>query len=367
MKITGIEFANLAIPLVTPFKTALREVTHCKDLIVMITTEGNAVGIGAAPSTPLITGDTHASIKAAIDQIIAPMLIGRSLDEFNVLIQMVAKSLINNTSAKAAVDIALHDLWGQYLGQPLYKLLGGNNPRLKSDITISLNSTEVMLNDCEKALSQGFTELKLKVGNAGLEEFNRILCISQKVGDRALLRLDVNQAWTAKQTLDILAKLKQHHVVLELVEQPVHYIDLAGMAQVCAASPYPIMADESAFNARAVLDLHSRNAADIANIKLMKTGGIGPAIQMCQVAKTVNMPCMIGCMLEGPIGVTAAMHLAIAYSDCITFIDLDGAFLAQKLDKKKQSTFGITLTPPYITVNDKPGLGHIEMLDWIKQ
>ncbi len=365
MNITKVEFRFLEIPLITPFKTALREVTHCKDIVILLHTDSGAIGIGSAPSTPVITGDTHESIKAIIEQYIVPKLVGKSIEEFTHLCDIVKNSVIHNTNAKAALEIALYDLWGQFLQKPVYEVLGGARIALKSDITISLNSASTMIEDCEQAIQRGFTELKIKVGQAPAQDIETVIAIADEVGQRAHLLLDVNQAWDASQSLDILQQLYQKKVELVLVEQPVNYEDIAGMARVCANSPYPIMADESAFNARQLSCLYQNKAANIANIKLMKTGGLTQAIEMVNKARHYNMPCMIGCMLEGPIGISAAAHMAAAFPDVIEFIDLDGAFLTAEMPEREQSSFGIRLSAPYIELTDAPGFGNQNMLDWL--
>lgn len=365
MNITQVEFRWLEIPLITPFKTALREVTHCKDLVVLLHTNSGAVGIGSAPSTPVITGDTHESIKAIIKDVIAPKLIGKSIEQFTQLCDIVKTSAIHNTNAKAALEIALYDLWGQFLQKPVYQILGGEKITLKSDITISLNSTSTMIEDCEKAIQRGFTELKIKVGKSPASDIETVTAIADCVGKRASLLLDVNQAWDAKTSVDVLQQLYRKQVELVLVEQPVYYEDLAGMAYVCQYSPYPIMADESAFNAMQLTRLYDTKAANIANIKLMKTGGLTPATDMVKRARDYDIPCMIGCMLEGPIGINAAAHLAVAFPDAIKFIDLDGAFLTTELPEFQQSSFGIRLSEPYLELTDNPGFGNQKMLDWL--
>ena len=246
MKITDIRFAKLTVPLVTPFKTALRSVTHIDDLVVIIDTDSGEVGYGSAPATPVITGDTHGSIMMAIESVIKPLLMGRSIAENSENTHIVQSALIKNTSAKAAVEIALYDLWGKLYQTPLYKLLGGGGNQLKTDITISIDNIDKMLSDCQKALSQGFDILKIKIGNDIHQDIERVKSIYKAVKGKASIRLDVNQGWTAKQTLFALQKLDAAGVELELIEQPVRADDLAGMRYVTERSLTPIMADESA-------------------------------------------------------------------------------------------------------------------------
>ena len=139
MKITEIRFGMLRVPLKTAFKTALRTVEQVEDVVVMIHTDTGHVGYGSAPATAVITGDTHGSIMHAIRHYIAPRLVGQEIANLNRITHAVQASMEKNTSAKAAVEIAVHDLWGQLYGAPLYQLMGGVEPAITNEITISVD------------------------------------------------------------------------------------------------------------------------------------------------------------------------------------------------------------------------------------
>jgi L-alanine-DL-glutamate epimerase-like enolase superfamily enzyme len=118
MKITGFRFGRLRVPLKTPFKTTTRTVDTTDDLVVMIDTDDGHVGYGSAAATALVTGDTHGGSLDAVRHYLAPGLVGEEVENFNVLTGRVQAALERNTSAKAAVDIALHDLFGQRYAAP---------------------------------------------------------------------------------------------------------------------------------------------------------------------------------------------------------------------------------------------------------
>ena len=358
MKITGIKFAKLSIPLITPFKTSMRSVDHVQDIVVMVTTSTGNIGYGSATSTPVITGDTHASLIAAIDTLIKPKILGLEIENLNGIVQIIQTSMVGNYSAKAAIESAIYDLWGQLYKAPLYKLLGGGNGQLSTDVTISVNAIDKMVSDSMLAISQGFDILKIKIGTDLYEDIERVKEIYQAIRDKALLRLDVNQGWSAKETVFAIQKLEQAGVELELIEQPVKAHDFAGMKYVSERVITPLMADESAFSAKDVINLIQTGAADIINIKLVKTGGISNAIRIADIAAIYNVECMIGCMLEGSVGISAAAHLAVAKSNIITKIDLDGPILGQY----NPVVGGLTCEHAKIVLNETPGLG-IESVD----
>lgn len=357
MKITDIELGMLRVPLKTPFKTALRTVDTVEDVVVLIRTDSGHTGYGEAPATAVITGDTHGSIIEAIDRFIKPRLIGQEVANLNRNCALVQSSLERNTSAKAAVEIALYDLWAQLHDAPLYQMLGGGDPVITTDITISVDYIDKMVADSLSAIDRGFESLKIKVGKDIGLDVERVKAIHAAVQGRALLRLDANQGWTAKQAVQAMRTLEEAGVVLELLEQPVKAADISGLKYVTDRVNTPVMADESVFNPGQVFDLIQQRAADIINIKLMKTGGLSNAIRIADIAAIYGVPCMIGCMIESSISVAAAVHLAVAKSDVITKVDLDGP----SLGRFNPVTGGVHFNESEITISDAPGLGITEV------
>lgn len=355
MKITDIRLGMLRVPLKTPFKTALRTVNTIEDIVVMIETDTGHVGYGAAPATAVITGDIHGSIIEAIRTVIKPKLIGQDIADLNHIVRLIQNCIMKNFSAKAAVEIAVYDLFAQMFKAPLYKVLGGGVPKITTDITISVDYIDKMVADSLDAIDRGFETLKVKVGKDIGVDIERVKAIYAAVEGKALIRLDANQGWTAKEAVYALHKLEDAGVRLELVEQPVKAYDLEGLKFITERVHTPVMADESSFGPREVIDLIKMRAADIINIKLMKTGGIANAIKIADICSFYDMQCMIGCMLEGSISVAAAVHVAVAKSDIITKIDLDGP----SLSLFDPVTSSVKFNDADITIGDAPGLGII--------
>ena len=353
MKISDIRFGMLRVPLKTPFKTALRTVEQVEDVVVMVHTDTGHVGYGEAPATAVITGDTHGSIVDAIRHYISPRVVGEEVANLNRITRLIQGAMEKNSSAKAAVEIAVYDLWGQLYNAPLYKMLGGGDPVITTDITISVDTIDKMVADSIAAVDRGFDSLKIKVGKDIGVDVERIKAIHAAVENRALLRLDANQGWTAKQAVFAIRALEDAGVRLELVEQPVKARDLDGLRYVTQRVHTPIMADESVFGPTEVIDLIRLRAADIINIKLMKTGGLSNAIKIADICALHQVECMIGCMLETSISVAAAVHLAVAKSDVITKVDLDGPSLCQY----DPVDGGVIFNESEITVTDRAGLG----------
>ena len=142
MKITEVRMGRLSVPLRVPFKTAVRSVDSVEDIIVEVHTDTGAVGYGEAPPTGLVTGDTSGAILGALREHIIKTVVGRRVDDFEDLMRDLNSCILKNTSAKAAMDMALWDLYGQLYKIPVYKLLGGSRREIVTDITISVNAPE---------------------------------------------------------------------------------------------------------------------------------------------------------------------------------------------------------------------------------
>ena len=352
MKITAVRLGKISVPLRTPFKTALRTVSSVEDVIVEIHTDDGRIGYGEAPPTGPITGDTTLGIIGAIQDHIAKSIIGMDVDDFEDVLQKVQKSIVGNTSAKAAVDMALWDLYGQKYGIPVYKLMGGARKNITTDITISVNDPETMVRDSQIALDRGYDCLKMKVGINPEMDVARLKAVRQAVGNDVTIRIDANQAWNAKQAVRILNAMQEQGLQIELVEQPVPAHDLEGMKYVTERSYVPVLADESLYSPADAATILRMGAADLLNIKLMKCGGLYNALKICTMAEVYGVECMIGCMLEAKISVNAAVHLACA-KKVITKVDLDGPVLCSEDPILGGSVFN----EKDITVSDAPGLG----------
>ena len=352
MKITSVRLGRISVPLRTPFKTALRSVSSVEDVIVEIHTDCGAVGYGEAPPTGAITGDTTGAIIGAIQDHIAKTIIGRDVEELEPLLQSVQKCIVGNSSAKAAVDMALWDLYGQLYNIPVYKLLGGGRKQIVTDITISVNDPDTMVSDSLKAVARGYDCLKMKVGVNPELDVARLSAVRNAVGKDIVIRIDANQAWTPKQAVKILNRMQELGLDIELVEQPVSAHDFAGLKYVTDRSYVPVLADEAVFSPENAMTILQMGAADLINIKLMKCGGIYNALKIASAAEVFGVECMIGCMLEAKISVNAAVHLACA-KNIITNVDLDGPVLCSE----DPILGGAVFDEKIITVSDTPGLG----------
>lgn len=352
MKITGVRLGKISVPLRVPFKTALRSVSSVEDVIVEVYTDTGAVGYGEAPPTGAITGDTTGAILGALQDHIIKTVVGRDMDEFEDLMQDLNKCIVGNTSAKAAMDMALWDLYGQLYRIPVYKLMGGSRKEIITDITISVNDPEEMARDAVDAVRRGYDTLKIKVGAHPELDVARLTAVRQAIGNDTRIRIDANQGWEPKQAVRLLNQMQEKGLDIEFVEQPVKAHDIDGLKYVTERSYVPVLADESVFSPEDAVRIMQTGAADLVNIKLMKCGGLYNALKIVSAAEVYGVECMIGCMLEAKISVNAAVHLACA-KKIITKIDLDGPVLCSE----DPILGGAVFDEQRITVSDEPGLG----------
>lgn len=352
MKIDKIELKHISIPLKKTFKTALRTVDSAENTVVLIHTDDGMIGYGEAPPTKAITGEDNDSIRAAIRGHIIPALLGQDISDMENLQQKLHGCIEGNSSAKAAVDMALYDLFTKQKNVPLFKYLGGYRDTVETDLTISINEPEEMQADAIAAVEQGFSALKLKVGIDSEKDIKRVKCIRDAVGKDMKIRLDANQGWEVEEAIRTISRLEDMGLDIELVEQPVKARDFAGMKKVKDNVNTLIMADESLFTPQDARELLEIQAADLLNIKLMKCGGIHKALEIVSIAEQYGVECMLGCMVESKISLTAAAHLAAAKKN-ITRVDLDAAILL----KEDPVEGGFHKDIPWFSLDDSPGLG----------
>lgn len=352
MKITEVKLGKISVPLRVPFKTALRSVSSVEDIVVEVHTDTGAVGYGEAPPTGAITGDTTGAILGALQDHIIKTVVGRDVDDFEDLMLALNKCIVGNTSAKAAMDMALWDLYGQLYKIPVYKLLGGSRKEIITDITISVNDPDEMARDAVDAVRRGYDTLKIKVGAHPELDVARLTAVRQAIGNDTRIRIDANQGWEPKQAVRLLNQMQEKGLDIEFVEQPVKAHDIDGLKYVTERSYVPVLADESVFSPEDAVRIMQTRAADLVNIKLMKCGGLYNALKIVSAAEVYGVECMIGCMLEAKISVNAAVHLACA-KKIITKIDLDGPVLCSE----DPILGGAVFDEQRITVSDEPGFG----------
>jgi L-alanine-DL-glutamate epimerase-like enolase superfamily enzyme len=352
MRISEIVTHRTSARLHAPFVTSLRRVTTIDSLVVEIRDSDGRSGYGEVPQVWAVTGESLDGAEACVRGQLAPPLLGRDTDDIVANCRATRDKVVGNHSAKAAIDVALHDLAARSRAVPLVTLLGGSALSVATDVTISADSVDAMATAARDRFADGFRELKLKVGADAENDVARVAAVRAAVGDTVAIRLDANQGWSPRQAVRLIREMEDAGLGVELVEQPVAHWDIDGLAWVSDRVGTPVMADEAVFGVRDLSDVIRRRAADMVNIKLVKCGGLEPARTLLGLAEAHGVGTMIGSMMETPIGVGAAASLAAAHGTTAV-CDLDAAWwLAEPV-----VTGGMTYDGATVVLSGEPGLG----------
>lgn len=282
-------------------------------LLVEIEDDSGLIGHGEAVPWPTWPrGHTGRALQAIIEDEYRPLLLGRDPRFLGEIIPSLVAAVLDAPFALAAVEMALWDLIGMAAAQPLYELLGGRaRQAVPLHYSIGLKDAAAVAQEAAAARSQGFTDFKLKVGGDDFDaELAVLAALRAEVGPASRIRVDANQAWTVPEAILRIKELNRYR--LDLVEQPVSYRDLAGMATVRRATGVPLLADEACYDAADVLRIAQLGAADVVNVKLAKAGGIWHALKMVHVATAAGLPCFMGGMLELEVGASAGFQFALS-------------------------------------------------------
>jgi o-succinylbenzoate synthase len=350
--IERVECSRLTVPLHTPFVTALRSTTTTDTLVVRVTDTDGVTGWGEAPEVWRVTGESLAGAEACVEGPLREVVLGAEADDLVPLTNRVRAAVVGNQGAKAALDVALHDLLATRRGVSLPVFLGSSTHRVPTDVTLAAGDGEALAATARDRVSEGFTVLKVKVGTDASTDVARVRATREAVGANVAIRLDANQGWTAREAVAVVRTLEEHGTGVELVEQPVAAEDLDGLAWVTAHVDTPVMADESVFGVRDLVEVIRRRAADLVNVKLAKCGGLSVARTLLETARAHGMGTVVGSMMESPIGVGAAASLVAAYGTTAT-ADLDAAWWAAR----PSVVGGLRYDGATVVLPEKDGLG----------
>ncbi|MBZ0189150.1 MAG: dipeptide epimerase [Candidatus Obscuribacterales bacterium] len=337
----GLEFEPLDLTTTHPFGISYGTSSDTHNVLVRLKYE-DFTGLGeAAPAS--YHGETRQTVLAVLSSWKDTEILGNCPFAISQVTDRLDKFVAGHNSAKAAIEMALHDLAGKICGQPVRNMLGlSQMPVPMTDFTIGIDSLDMVEKKTREAVDAGYKMLKVKQGTDYDKEIIKTI---RKVAPSIPLRVDANGAWKPKRAIEMSRFLKEHNV--EFIEQPLpKNASVDDFRHVRQAAAIPIYADESVCRSNDVARLSG--AVDGVVVKLAKTGGLLEAIKVIHTARAHGMKVMIGCMIESSIGVTAAFHLA----GLVDHLDLDGAMLL-----KNDPFDGASYDDGYLHLRDLPGLG----------
>ncbi len=318
MKITKLEIFSLKIPLHSPFKIATGESSFYEGCLVKLTTDIGIIGWGEASPSQRITGETMDDVLNGLKRIRDPLL-GRDPLEAEALWELIEGELEGHSSTKAAVDIALFDILGKRTNLKVKNLLGGHKNSIETSITIGIKGIPETLKEAGELIREGTKVLKLKIGLNPDEDLEKVRKI-RELDENVRLRVDANQGYTPEKAISVLREMEPYGI--EFCEQPVAEGDLEGMKRVKDEVEMPIMADESVKSLQDAQRVARLGACSLVNLKLMKMGGMRKCAKISSLLEGSGIGCMVGCMVETKVGVTAGTHLALALAN-VKYADLD--------------------------------------------
>lgn len=334
-----------------PYTIAFKTVDQVMNAFVEITLENGVTGIGSGNPSEYVTGESFEQCKTALQEKNIEFLIGRDIHELNQLTFEVWQKFSKNPAARAALDIALYDVFTKYLKVPLVKFLGQKITSMPTSNTIGIKNVDETLKEAQEYGERGFKVLKVKLGKDLNEDIERMVKLREKFGNKFVIRIDANQGYTAHQTIEFYNKTK--HLNIELIEQPLPAKAVEETRNLPDEIRNIIAADESLLTPKDALNLvKPPRATGIFNIKLMKCGGVSQGLKIADMAMLEGVELFWGCNDESIVSITAALHAAFACANT-KYIDLDGSLDLAKDEVKG----GFILKDGIMTCSDKPGLG----------
>jgi L-alanine-DL-glutamate epimerase-like enolase superfamily enzyme len=352
MKIAAIEAIPYSIPYRHPLHFASGSVHEADHVLVRVHTDDGVVGTADTPPRPYTYGETQKSIVAVVQDVFAPQLVGTDVFD-REKIQAVMARTIHNQTAKGAVDIAVWDVIGKTLGQPVSKLLGGYTDSLRVSHMLGFKpAQELLALALEFRETYGINTFKLKTGRRPLKlDIEAARVLREGLGEDAELYMDANRGWTANEAAEVLRRTSD--LGLQFLEEPDDAREVLGRRRLVTNSAIPIAADESAANlgeaAREILT----GGANLLSVKTARSG-FTEAAKIVGMAEGMGIDVYIGNQIDTQVGTVASVvfgaafaHTAKRAAELSNYLDMSDDLLAQPL----------AIADGRIRVPEGPGVG----------
>jgi L-Ala-D/L-Glu epimerase len=350
MKIKKITVWKENLDLTQPYTIAYDTIDCVENLFVRLDADNGLTGIGAGSPAEDVTGETIPAGESALADNLESIFLNRDIRFCRSMLLELRTILRDTPAAMAAADIALHDLAAKGMDMPLVDILGRVHTHLPTSITIGIKPIQETLEEAREYLANGFSILKIKIGQSVEEDIERVRCLHETFSSDIRIRVDANQGYDQ----DALERFYNNTLgLVEFIEQPLKAGDIQTMRQM----PEPIRtvsaADETLLAPESCLELfHPPRPFGIFNIKLMKCGGVAPGLEIACMAHHAGIDLMWGCMDESIVSISGALHAALAAPGTL-YLDLDGSLdLARDI-----VTGGFKLENGWLRTLGKPGLG----------
>jgi L-Ala-D/L-Glu epimerase len=341
--------------LVRPFSTAKGQHDLLENVLFSIELSNGIRGFGEAAVATHITGET---VRETLQNLknAARSIVGLGFEAFPEIVEEFKMKWPKNKCALAALEMAFLDAATRERKMPFWKVFGSRPRMLKTDMTVVLGDVTEAETATHEILRRGIRSFKVKIGGDFDRDLKRVATVVRVAG-KCPVYLDANQGFTAVQTLKFLKELTRLKIKPVLIEQPVSKADWEGLAKVTRESKTLVCADESVSSLQDAKRLIKTRAAGAINVKFMKTG-VREAYEIACLAKRSGIKLMIGTMMETPLAVTAAAHLAAGLGG-FDFVDLDAPFFMA--ESVTRGSF-VTRSGVYDLRKVKVGIGVVPLL-----
>ena len=350
MRITRVEAWPVDMRLAEPYTIAYETVDRVSNVFVRLEIDVGPSGFGCAAPDPAVTGETPEGVLAALRDVAEPILRGADPLRRLVHLETFHKELAASPSARAAVDMALHDLLGKLAGQPMYRILGGFREQILTSVTIGILPCGETVERAVDLVGRASERSSSRAGSTPRRTPSVSCGCARRWGRGSSSASTPTRATRWQASLRFVELTRG--AGLELLEQPTPRGEPDLLGRVVESSPMPVMADESLMTLRDAFRLARRDLADMVNVKLMKVGGIDSALQINAVARSARLEVMVGCMDECALGIAAGLHFALARPN-VVYADLDG-HLGLEGDP---TAGGVLLHQGTLRPSPRPGLG----------
>lgn len=355
-RILKVETFIVDLPTIRGHQLSMTTMTVQSSVIVKVYTESGVIGLGEAATIGGLSygPESPEGMKLTIDQYLAPLLIGQPIQSIKLLRQRISQNIRGNYFAKNAIETALYDIQGKILKVPVSTLLGGRvTDKLSVLWVLASGDTNKDIIEAKEMIESGrHQHFKLKIGRRSVkEDVAHVIAIKEALGDKSMVTVDVNQAWTEAEAIIGMQLLQDAGI--DLVEQPLPQHEIAAQARLSQRFNIPILADESVGLAYEGFNIAKIAGARAFALKTAKSGGMAGVLELADVAKAAGIGLYGGTMLEGSIATSAAVQVFSTLPELEWGTELFSPLLLKDdivLEPLRYFEFGVE-------VSDKPGIG----------
>lgn len=351
MKIVAVRSYLKNMALTKPYTIAYNTFSDVSLAFFEVELENGIIGYGSGSPAEDVVGETTEQTAANLQSAFVQDLVGKDIRQFQQIIFEITHHFPHLPGTQAAIDIALHDAFGKFIGISVTNFYGRKINALPTSVTIGIKNVAATIEEAAGYKALGFKILKVKTGLDVEEDIERVIKLKEQFGHHFKIRVDANQGYTLADLKKFITATK--HQGLELIEQPMKVGTEKELLMLADADRKLLAADESLKDPQAALQLAANEKPfGIYNIKLMKCGGLVGALGIANIAQNANIDLFWGCNDESIISITAALQVAYACPNT-KYIDLDGSLdLAEDLVNG-----GFEIVDGEMKISDAPGFG----------